>query len=152
VETNGDGLYAVFGFEQTNKTKKAQSALQAAKAILANLESLNQTYFLTHFGQHMQVGIGIHIGKVVSGAVMIGNEYRPIVMGYPVNIASRIQAATKELNNNLIVSADTYNLVSHTPAIDPKTVLVQGVSTPLTVYLLGYPYRQTKLNAQSLGD
>ena len=73
METNGNGLYAIFGFEQTHKTKIAQSALQSAKAILATIESLNQTYFLTHLGQHIQVGMGFHIGKVKSGAVMIGN-------------------------------------------------------------------------------
>ena len=73
-------------------------------------------------------------------------------MGYPVNIASRLEAATKEFINSLIVSTNIYNFVSHTPEIDPKTVLVQGVSTPLPVYLMGYPYRQTKLDSQSLGN
>jgi adenylate cyclase len=142
VETTGDGLYAVFGYE-TKKDQSAQSAVQAAYSILADLETLNDTYFLPHFEERMQVGIGIHVGKVVSGIVRVGSEDHSVVMGYPVNIASRLQNATKELNNEFIVSAEVYDLLINPYALQSQSIVVKGISTPLTIYLMGKPYKQT---------
>jgi len=64
-------------------------------------------------------------------------------MGYAVNIASRLQAATKELNNDFIVSSEIYSLLINTSTLEPKSIVVKGVSSPLAVYLLGKPYKQT---------
>jgi len=139
VETMGDGIYAVFGYE-TTKEKSAQLAVQAAYAILTDLQILNETYLIPHFEQKIDIGIGIHAGKVVTGTVRIGTEDRSIVMGYPVNIASRLQNATKEMNNDFIISSDVYHLLIDPAALEPKSVTVKGISSPLTVYLLGKPY------------
>jgi len=141
VETTGDGLYAVFGYE-TNKNQGAQSAVQAAFSILADLETLNDSYFLTQFEERIQVGIGIHVGKVLSGNVRIGTVDHSVVMGYPVNIASRLQSATKELNNEFIVSAEVYDLLIDPPAFQPQSIVVKGISTPLMIYLMGKPYNR----------
>jgi adenylate cyclase len=141
VETTGDGLYAVFGYE-TNQNQGAQSAVQAAHSILADLETLNDSYFLTQFEERIQIGIGIHVGKVVSGSVRIGTVDHSVVMGYPVNIASRLQSATKELNNEFIVSAEVYDLLIDPPAFQPRSIIVKGISTPLMIYLMGKPYNR----------
>jgi adenylate cyclase len=141
VETTGDGLYAVFGYE-TKRAQNAQSAVLASNSILADLETLNDTYFLPHFEELIQVGIGIHIGKVVSGIVRVGKEDHSVVMGYPVNIASRLQNATKELNNEFVVSAEVYNLLINPPDIQSQSIVVKGISTPLMIYLMGKPYKQ----------
>jgi adenylate cyclase len=74
----------------------------------------------------------------------VGKEDHSVVMGHPVNIASRLQSATKELNNDFIISEDVFNLLvnpSETP--QPKTILVRGISKPLTIYLMGKPYKGT---------
>lgn len=139
VETTGDGLYAVFGYE-TRKKQSGQLAVKAAYSMLEDLETLNETYFIPHFQERIEVGIGIHIGKVISGTVRIGKEDHSVVMGYPVNIASRLQNATKELNNELIVSSEIYSLLNDLATLEPKSIVVKGISSPLTVYLLGKPY------------
>lgn len=140
LETAGDGIYAIFGYSQ-ERLKSVQSAVQSGLSILEDLKVMNEDYFITHFDANIQIGIGIHIGKVVSGSVTIGDENRLIVMGLPVNIASRLQAATKDLNNSFIVSEDIYNLLPNPPTDSTPTQLqVKGVSTPLTVYLIGQPY------------
>ena len=64
-------------------------------------------------------------------------------MGYPVNIASRLQNATKELNNEFIVSAEVYDLLINPPALQSQSIVVKGISTPLMIYLMGKPYKQT---------
>lgn len=142
VETTGDGLYAVFGYE-TRKEQSARSAIQAAHSMLEDLETLNETYFIPHFEERIEAGIGIHIGKVVSGTVRVGTEDHSIVMGYAVNIASRLQNATKELNNDFIVSSEIYNLLINSSTLEPQSIFVKGISSPLAVYLMGKPYRQT---------
>ncbi len=142
VETTGDGLYAVFGYE-TKKEQSAQLAVEAAYSMLEDLETLNETYFTPYFEERIKAGIGIHIGKVVSGTVRVGAEDHSIVMGYAVNIASRLQNATKELNNDFIVSSGIYNLLINSPTVEPQSIFVKGISSPLTVYLMGKPYNQT---------
>ena len=141
VETTGDGVYAVFGYE-TGKAESAQAAVQTAYSMLEDLQILNETYFIPHFEERIKAGIGIHTGKVVSGTVRVGTENHSVVMGFPVNIASRLQNATKELNNEFIVSSDIFNLLIDPPALKSQSIFVKGVSHPLTVYLMGNPYQQ----------
>jgi adenylate cyclase len=140
IETAGDGLYAVFGCE-TSRIQSVQSAVQSAFSILADIEDMNETYFLVHFNENLQVGIGLHIGRVISGEISIGSEERMIVMGYPVNIASRLQDSTKSLNNSLVVSSDVYNLLLSPPEAQSASIILKGVSDEVTVYLLGQPYK-----------
>jgi adenylate cyclase len=147
VETMGDGLYAVFGYE-TRKEQSAQLAVGAAYSMLEDLETLNETYFIPHFEQRIETGIGIHIGKVVSGAVRVGTEDHSIVMGYAVNIASRLQNVTKELNNDFIVSSDIHNLLINSSTSERRLIYVKGISSPLAVYMLGKPYQQTNKFSQ----
>ena len=73
VETTGDGLYAVFGFD-TRQEQSAPSAVQAAYSMLEDLQTLNETYFIPYFEERIEAGIGIHIGKVVSGTVKVGTQ------------------------------------------------------------------------------
>ena len=147
VETTGDGLYAVFGYE-TGKQESAQAAVQAAYSMLEDLQILNETYFIPHFEERIKAGIGIHTGKVVSGTVRVGTQDHSVVMGYPVNVASRLQNATKELNNEFIVSSDIYNLLIDPPALTSQSIFVKGISDPLTVYLMGNPYQQANERPQ----
>ena len=147
VETTGDGLYAVFGYE-TGKQESAQAAVQAAYSMLEDLQILNETYFILHFEERIKAGIGIHTGKVVSGTVRVGTQDHSVVMGYPVNVASRLQNATKELNNEFIVSSDIYNLLIDPPALTSQSIFVKGISDPLTVYLMGNPYQQANERSQ----
>jgi len=147
VETTGDRLYAVFGYE-TGKQESAQAAVQAAYSMLEDLQILNETYFILHFEERIKAGIGIHTGKVVSGTVRVGTQDHSVVMGYPVNVASRLQNATKELNNEFIVSSDIYNLLIDPPALTSQSIFVKGISDPLTVYLMGNPYQQANERPQ----
>jgi len=141
VETTGDGLYAVFNYEK-GKDRNAQAAVRAAHSMLGDLEVLNETYFIPHFEERIEGGIGVHIGKVVSGTVRVGSENHWVVMGYAVNIASRLQTATKELNNDFIVSSEVYDLLNNSTDLQPQSVVLKGVTNPLEVYSIGKPYKQ----------
>jgi adenylate cyclase len=140
IETMGDGLYAVFGLS-ADITQSAGAAINAGYEILKSLEQLNNDYFTKNFGQRIEIGIGLHAGTAVAGNIRIGNEKHLLVMGYPVNIAARLQNATKELNNNFIISSEALE-ISGKPLSDyPSSIIhLRGIAEPVNVHLLGKPY------------
>lgn len=140
IETNGDGLYAAFGF-QPDIRKAVNEAVHAGRAILKMLEYLNTRTFEPNMGQRIEVGIGIHAGKVATGNLQIGQREHLVVMGYAVNIASRIQATTRVLNNNFVVSSEIYDKLDNVEVRrDPVTVNLKGAATSYTVYPIGCEY------------
>jgi len=140
VETAGDGIYAVFGCGE-DRAISAASAVEAAFTIFSELEELNSSYFTQHFATTLKIGIGVHIGQVVRGQIRIAGSDYTIVMGHPVNVAARLQNATKELNNSFVVSEDLYKLLPSSDQRWPSTILhAKGVSSDMTVYLLGSAY------------
>jgi adenylate cyclase len=94
IDTAGDGLYAVFGLESRIK-EAAQCAVLAGIKILADVQIFNNTYMRPFFDHIFEVGIGVHVGKVICGNVGIGLNNNLTVMGYPVNIAARLQGVRK---------------------------------------------------------
>ncbi|MBB6612631.1 adenylate/guanylate cyclase domain-containing protein [Pontibacter sp. Tf4] len=140
IETAGDGLYAVFGLN--SKIKQAtESAVLAGLKILADLRIFNNTYMRPYFSHTFEVGIGVHVGKVIVGNVGIGLSNNLTVMGYPVNIAARLQAATRELNNSFVISDLAYRLLKNPPYSMGRSYLnLKGVSNAYEVKLIGKPY------------
>jgi adenylate cyclase len=140
IETSGDGFYAAFGFDR-DVNEAVNAAVQAGMLILNTLETLNTRSFEKNLNQRLDVGIGVHVGKVATGNINLGSKDHFVVMGYPVNVASRLQAATKELNNNFIVSSAVFNLLKN-PPVNSRTAKVnlKGVTELCDLHLIGKPY------------
>jgi len=144
VETTGDGLYAVFGCEG-GKVVSVQAAVAAALGILREMEGLSDAYFEKYFSRSLQAGIGLHVGQVISGTIRIGTEEHMVVMGHPVNVASRLQSATRELNNSCVVSAQVHELLAADMQTDACAhIRVKGVNDELKVFLLGKSFTAVK--------
>jgi adenylate cyclase len=140
IETMGDGLYAVFGLN-AGISHSAAAAINAGHEIFKTLEQLNDDYFSKNFDERIDIGIGAHAGMVVTGNIRLGNQKHLLAMGYPVNVASRLQNATKELNNNFIVSSETLKFAGMSLSDYPSRIVhLRGVSEPINVHLLGKPY------------
>ncbi|GEO03704.1 hypothetical protein AAE02nite_13680 [Adhaeribacter aerolatus] len=140
IDTAGDGLYAVFGLGSKIK-QAAEAAVLAGLKIMEDIKIFNNTYMRPYFNHTFEVGIGVHVGKVIVGNVGIGLSNNLTVMGYPVNIAARLQAATKELNNSFVISALAYRLLKNPPyAVGCSYLNLKGVSTAYEVKLIGNPY------------
>jgi adenylate cyclase len=59
-----------------------------------------------------------------------------------VNIAARLQDATKELNNSFIISSEAFMLLTEKPkGFTVTTVHLRGLAGPREVFLLGTTYR-----------
>ena len=139
IETTGDGFYAAFGFNK-NMKEAVNAAADAGRAILQALAKLNQESFEKNLGQRLEVGIGVHVGKVATGSLRLGSKSHFIVMGHAVNIASRLQATTKDLNNNFIVSSSVYKMLNETGNSKPVKVNLKGIQQAVEVHFLGKAY------------
>lgn len=140
IETAGDGLYAVFGFEEDIRRATAGS-VRAGYSILTVLDEMNENYFSKYFNYGIEIGIGVHVGIAVGGNIRLDKQNHMVVMGHAVNIASRLQDATKVLNNNFIISANVFNLLPfELPAHEKTSIQLKGISLPLQIHLLGKAY------------
>ena len=141
IEVAGDSLYAVFGLDAEIKQAVA-AGVTAGKRILEDIEKFNKSYLKVYFGHRLAVGIGLHVGRVICGDIGIGVGGALSVIGYPVNVAARIQAATKEVNNSFLISAAAFRLLGSPPPAWSTTVNLKGISEPCQVYLLGKAYQE----------
>ena len=114
----GDGLMATFGTPIEGEND-ANNCYECAKAMAAAVKDWN-TRRAREGKQEIQIGIGIHYGPCVMGD--IGGETRMefAVIGDTVNIASRVEAKTRELG---IEIAATQSLVDR---IEAESVPVSG--------------------------
>jgi adenylate cyclase len=143
IETVGDGFYAVFGFS-TTLAEASDNAVKAGYAILEALRNFNEEYVFLHFYCNFEVGIGIHAGRVITGNIGLGVNNNITVMGLPVNIASRLQDATKKLDNNFIISNEVASLLVKKPKAPNLDIKLKGIRETVKVYLLGTPYHHQK--------
>jgi adenylate cyclase len=102
----GDGLLALFGIDDTKDA--ARQAVRAALGMIAAVEHL-KPYVQMIYGRSFEIGIGIHYGEVIVGAIGAPGRKRVTVIGDAVNLASRIESATKRLGVRLLISEATLN-------------------------------------------
>ncbi|MFL6214675.1 MAG: adenylate/guanylate cyclase domain-containing protein [Blastocatellia bacterium] len=97
----GDGLLALFGVDNTRDA--ARQAVGAALGMIAAVERL-KPYVEMIYGKSFEIGIGIHYGEVIVGAIGAPGMKRVTVIGDAVNLASRIESATKRVGARLLIS------------------------------------------------
>jgi len=139
IETEGDGFYAVFGIRESIRDA-VRHGFAAGQAILDEVALFNQHYMEPHFFHQFQVGIGLHAGRVITGNIGIGVNNNLAAMGLPVNIASRIQSATRELNNSFLVSDHVFRLLDNGNNVPQKQIPLKGVTKSIIVHLFGKPF------------
>lgn len=143
VEMAGDSLYAVFGL-QTDIRSAANQAYLAVQTIFQSLNLFNDAFTTTYNSQPLEIGAGLHAGRVFVGEFGLDNQTSLSVMGLPVNIAARLQAKTKELNNDLLISEKVYSLLENDDLVlRRQTVSLKGITTDQDIRLAGKPYADT---------
>jgi adenylate cyclase len=98
----GDGVMALFGVSDTPEAG-ARQGLVAARNMSRHLQELNRT--LEHeLNEPLRMGIGIHLGPAIVGEMGYAQAVTLTAIGDTVNTASRLEAMTKELGAQLVVS------------------------------------------------
>jgi adenylate cyclase len=102
----GDGLMALYGLEPERKSRACADALAGAREMFRRIGILNEQ-LQREFGESVQMGIGIHGGDAIVGTM--GPPSTPLLtaVGDNINIAARLEAQTKTLGCDLIVSTAT---------------------------------------------
>ena len=141
VESPGDGIYAVFGLKE-DLSSASMNAYKAVKKIFIDLSLLNRNYISKFFDHTIEIGIGVHAGKVLVGDKGYGDLGSMMVMGFPVVIASRLEEATKDLNNNFIVSEYFYSLLKlENDSAPHMETNLKGISAPVSIRLMGEKFK-----------
>ncbi len=96
----GDGLLAVFGAPENY----ADHAARAVRAACAMAEAVNGRQ---EAGAGIHIGVGVNTGRVVAGAVGGAGRLNFSVIGDPVNVASRVEAATRRLDADVLITSRT---------------------------------------------
>ena len=120
----GDGFLAEFGI-QTPGADHAMRALNAAIAVRRRLSEFNQSQ---HHTRHpvVTIGMGVHTGLVIGGALSFGGYQTFGLIGEAVNLAARLEKLTKEFSVDALVSEETRRLL---PA-DAPLVAMPAKSVP----------------------
>jgi len=129
----GDGFMAVFG-APADDAEKIPHAYHAALAILERIETLNRSGAIPP----TRVGIGLHAGQLVTGNVGTQTRKEYTLVGETVNLAARIEQATKDFDARLLVSESIWNSLPNPPAdaLDLGPVELRGQSRPVRLFKL----------------
>jgi adenylate cyclase len=92
----GDGLLAVFGAPERHPDH-ARRAVAAAREIARLVRNAGD----------LRIGIGVNSGRVVVGTIGGGGRRDFTVIGDPVNTAARVEAATRQTGDDLLITETT---------------------------------------------
>ncbi len=123
----GDGLLAVFGAPD----RLADHADRAVDAAL-EIGSLNDSEYFSG----LRFGVGVNTGEVVVGTIGGGGRLDFTVIGDPVNTASRVEAATRDTGDDVLITAATKDLLrrDHGDWVERDPVPLKGKSEPVRLF------------------
>lgn len=110
VDYTGDELLAMWG-APSEQPDHADLACDAAREILGSLPGINRKWRDT-VGAETEVGIGINTGDALVGNVGTRKKFKYGPLGTTVNLASRVQGATKYLSTPLLITDSTHDRLS----------------------------------------
>jgi adenylate cyclase len=99
----GDGIMALFGVESA-PTEAARASLTAVRGMALGLRALNRE-LAVKLDEPLRMGVGVHLGQAILGEIGHGPAASLTAIGDTVNVASRLEALTKELGCQLVLSA-----------------------------------------------
>ena len=76
---------------------------------------------MTAFGDELRIGVGLNSGTVIAGNVGGGGRLEFSVIGDAVNVAARVEAATRTTGDSILVSERTRGLLSRPAAMERRT-------------------------------
>ena len=127
----GDAMMAIFN-APLDLQDHAKAAVDCALEISENIKALAVELQAERLPE-IAIGIGINTGSAAIGNMGSENRFDYTAIGDAVNIAARLESATKERKVDLLIGEATENLCGYT--LKPlKPIAVKGKIEPLNIY------------------
>jgi class 3 adenylate cyclase len=121
----GDGLLAVFGAPKPYPDH-ADRAVGAACEIVAAVNRGDAG---------LRLAAGVNTGRVVAGSIGGAGRLNFSVIGNAVNVAARVEAATRQTGDDVLFTEATRRLLlRQVPVVSRGTVPLKGKAQPLEVF------------------
>jgi adenylate cyclase len=122
----GDGLLAVFGAPERLDD-------HAGHAVAAGVEIARLG---TDGGDGLRVGVGVHSGAVMAGTVGGGGRLDFTVIGDTVNTAARVESATRQTGDDMLITEATLALLDGADGgwVKREGVTLKGKSETVVLY------------------
>jgi adenylate cyclase len=128
----GDGCMVTFGASE-DLENPADNAVLASMSLLRELEAAQDRGELIE----TRIGIGIHVGEVVTGNIGTAERQQYSVAGAAVILAARIEQMNKEFDSQLLVSEEVARLVGwRQEAIPLGPVSLKGWHERVSIFKL----------------
>ncbi|MEE3719490.1 adenylate/guanylate cyclase domain-containing protein [Tumidithrix elongata RA019] len=133
----GDAIMAIFDDEYADR------ALNAAIDMLDALKEFNRDRAQRGL-VNIDIGIGIHHGKVIMGTVGFRSRIDSTVIGDAVNLASRIESLTKYYKSQILVTSSVIDALHQSDRFDLRIVdsaaKIKGKENAITLYAVEATY------------
>lgn len=138
----GDGLLAVFGAPRRQEDH-ADRALAAALEIAAAVAE--------EFKDELSVGVGLNSGPVVAGNVGGAGRLEFSVIGDAVNVAARVESATRQTGDLVLIAGRTRELLtdSQNDFVERPGLTLKGKTKAVQVFAPKHPQLRTQERAAS---
>ncbi len=139
----GDGVMAVWG-GMRDASDDAVRALRCAVAMLDAVARWSDRS-TTDLGRSIRIGIGLHTGQAMIGNSGDAQRAKLLVLGDAVNVASRLERATRQHGAALIVSDDVMRAACRNAPVNigldvcrrsPVSLTVRGRRRPVDVWVM----------------
>ncbi len=131
----GDAIMAEFGYPVDDPEQEKNAVLTALE--MQQAVSLLRVQWRKEGKPEFDIGIGIHTGEAVLGTLGSEERFEFTAIGDTVNIASRLESATRELNEKIIVSEETMKPLGtdfRTKPLGP--IQLKGIKKPINAFAI----------------
>jgi adenylate cyclase len=139
----GDGVMVLFG-APASCPDHAVRAVRAAVAMIRAVEAKKKLWADLGF-PGLRIGVGVHTGKVVVGAIGSPGRLDYTAIGDTVNAAARVESETKHAKVAILISSATYARVPPAErdrlgcSEDPEMTTVKGRKQKLLLHVVTPP-------------
>jgi len=130
----GDGILAMFGLRTDARTACTQ-AIAALALVARNIRQLG-ALLEAELGEGLRFGIGVQCGRTIVGEIGFRDHVTFTGLGDPPNVASRLQALSKELGCEAVVAEDVLDAAGLSGVALPfHAARLRGRSAPVPARL-----------------
>jgi len=120
----GDGLMATFGTPDSSPND-ARNAMHCAFSMQQSMNEWNADRQKQGL-KPIRLSVGLHMGEVILGDIGSERRLEYAVLGDVVNVSSRLEALSRDLNALIVVSDDVFKAIGDKAMLTKKGLISRG--------------------------